>query len=95
MSFKTGTVKHGAPSDISSSVYSLLNKLPIQSFYLTLTDFKDISKRPKGKPDYVSYYFDKTGKRNISSEYCHNENGVVRGSNHWGEEISSCSSNKC
>ena len=27
MSFKTGTVKHGAPSDISSSVYSLLNKL--------------------------------------------------------------------
>lgn len=27
MSFKTGTVKHGAPSDISSSIYSLLNKL--------------------------------------------------------------------
>lgn len=26
MSFKTGTVKHGAPSDISSSIYSLLNK---------------------------------------------------------------------
>lgn len=27
MSFKTGTVKHGAPSDTSSSKYSLLNKL--------------------------------------------------------------------
>lgn len=27
MSFKTGTVKHGAPSDTSSSIYSLLNKL--------------------------------------------------------------------
>ena len=27
MSFKTGTVKHGTPSDISSSIYSLLNKL--------------------------------------------------------------------
>ena len=26
MSFKTGTVKHGAPSDISPSIYSLLNK---------------------------------------------------------------------
>lgn len=25
--FKTGTVKHGAPSDTSSSIYSLLNKL--------------------------------------------------------------------
>ena len=25
--FKTGTVKHGTPSDISSSIYSLLNKL--------------------------------------------------------------------
>jgi len=27
MLFKTGTVKHGAPSDISSSIYSLLNEL--------------------------------------------------------------------
>ena len=27
MSFKTGTVKHGAPSDISYSIYSLLNEL--------------------------------------------------------------------
>ena len=27
MPFKTGTVKHGAPSDISSPIYSLLNKL--------------------------------------------------------------------
>lgn len=37
MSFKTGTVKHGAPSDISSSVYSLLNKL--QNFNNTDTKF--------------------------------------------------------
>ena len=59
-----------------------------QNFHLTLTDFKEISKRPKGKPDYVSYYFDKTGKRKISSEYWYNENGVVRGSDHWGEGIS-------
>ena len=141
MSFKTGTVKHGAPSDISSSIYSLLNKLQNvnnnetkfsldvdrflndlrnaqlyqyngyelfskakelyqryqsgiankNNFYVnTLADFKEISKRPKGKPDYVSYYFDKTGKRKISSEYWYNENGVVRGSDHWGEGISSC-----
>ena len=55
-----------------------------------MADFKEISKRPKDKPDYVSYYFDKTGKRKISSEYWYNENGVVRGSDHWGEEISSC-----
>lgn len=61
------------------------------NFYVnTLADFKEISKRPKGKPDYVSYYFDKTGKRKISSEYWYNENGVVRGSDHWGEGISSC-----
>lgn len=38
----------------------------------------------------MSYYFDKTGKRKISSEYWYNENGVVRGSDHWGEGISSC-----
>ena len=61
------------------------------NFYVnTLADFKEISKRPKGKPDYVSYYFDKTGKRKISSEYWYNENGAVRGSDHWGEGISSC-----
>ena len=54
-----------------------------------MTDFKEISKRPKGKPDYVSYYFDKTGKRKISSEYWYNENGAVRESDHWGEGISS------
>ena len=29
MSSKTGTVKHGAPSNASSSIYSLLNKLQI------------------------------------------------------------------
>ena len=69
--------------------------IPIQSFYLTLADFKEISKIPKGKPDYVSYFFDKTGKRKISSEYWYNENGVVRESDHWGEGISSCGSNKC
>ncbi len=61
------------------------------NFYVdTLADFKEMSKRPNGKPDYVSYYFDKTGKRKISSEYWYNENGVVRGSDHWGEGISSC-----
>lgn len=69
--------------------------ITIQNFRLTLTDFKEISKRPKGKPDYVSYYFDKTGKRKFSSEYWYNENGVVRESDHWGEGISSCGSNKC
>lgn len=63
--------------------------IPIQKFRLTLTDSKEISKRPKGKPDYVSYYFNKIGKRKISSEYWYNENGVVRGSDHWGEGISS------
>lgn len=61
------------------------------NFYVdTLADFKEISKRPTGKPDYVSYYFDNTGRRKISSEYWYNENGVVRGSDHWGEGISSC-----
>ena len=49
MSFKTGTVKHGAHSDISSSIYSLLNKfqmsiIPIQNFHLTLADSQTIKK---------------------------------------------------
>ena len=139
--FKTGNSQKTTPSNASSSIYSLLNKLQNvnnnetkfsldvdrflndlrnaqlyqyngyelfskakelyqryqsgiankNNFYVnTLADFKEISKRPKGKPDYVSYYFDKTGKRKISSEYWYNENGVVRGSDHWGEGISSC-----
>ncbi|MBQ6447085.1 MAG: phage portal protein [Bacillus sp. (in: Bacteria)] len=57
------------------------------NFYInTVAEFDDVDSRPKGKPDYVSYT--KTGK--ISSEYWYTEDGVIRGSNHWGKDVASC-----
>lgn len=52
----------------------------------TMAEFQQISGRPRRKPDYVSY--DRDG--NISSEYWYTEEGVIRGSKHWGENVASC-----
>jgi hypothetical protein len=57
------------------------------NFYInTIGEFEDIDKRPKREPDYVSR--DRDG--NVSSEYWYSEDGVIRGSNHWGKEVASC-----
>ena len=42
--------------------------------------------RPRRQPDYVSR--DRNGK--VSSEYWYTEDGVIRGSDHWGEGVASC-----
>ena len=48
-------------------------------FMGTAADFKSVQ-RPDREPDYVSY---------SGSEYWYSEDGVVRGSNHWGTGIAS------
>lgn len=62
MSFKTGTVKHGAPSDISSSVYSLLNKLQNVNntdtkFLLDVDRFQRYFKKAKGQAGLCELLF--------------------------------------
>lgn len=62
MSFKTGTVKHGAPSDISSSVYSLLNKLQNVNntdtkFSLDVGRFQRNFKKTKGQAGLCELLF--------------------------------------
>ena len=62
MSFKTGTVKHGAPSDISSSIYSLLNKLHIVNnadtkFSLDVGRFQRNFKKTKGQAGLCELLF--------------------------------------
>lgn len=62
MSFKTGTVKHGAPSDISSSVYSLLNKLQNvkntdTKFSLDVGRFQRNFKKTKGQAGLCELLF--------------------------------------
>lgn len=52
----------------------------------TMATFKQMPKRPKGEPDYISR--DRNGK--VSSEYWYTDDGVIRGSNHWGTGIASC-----
>ena len=66
-----------------------------KNYYLNSIGFWESRKtRPKRKPDHISYNIGsiwKTGKIKISSEYWYTEKGVIRGSNHWGMDIASCS----
>lgn len=55
-------------------------------FYNTMCDWKSRKSRPKGKPDYVS----RTRDGRVSSEYWYTDDGVVRGSDHWGKGVASC-----
>lgn len=52
----------------------------------TATVFQEQAKRPRGKPDYVS----KTRDGKVSSEYWYTDEGVIRGSSHWGIDVASC-----
>lgn len=52
----------------------------------TAAVFQKQPKRPRRKPDYVS----KTRDGKVSSEYWYTEEGVIRGSSHWGIDIASC-----
>jgi hypothetical protein len=56
------------------------------NYYLnTIAEFEEV-KRPKRPPDYVS----RTRDGKISSEYWYTDDGVIRGSNHWGAGVASC-----
>ena len=56
-------------------------------FYNTIAKFEPLKSRPRRSPDYVSRNrYD--GK--VSSEYWYTKDGVIRGSDHWGEEVASC-----
>lgn len=52
----------------------------------TMAVFDKVSRRPKDEPDYTSHTRD--GK--VSSEYWYTDDGVIRGSDHWGVGIASC-----
>lgn len=57
------------------------------NFYMnTIAEFKELNKRPNREPDFVS----RTKNGNISSEYWYENDGVIRGSNHWGTNTASC-----
>lgn len=54
-------------------------------FKNTIATFNQ-TERPNREPDFVSR--DRDG--NVSSEYWYTENGVIRGSDHWGTGVASC-----
>ena len=56
-----------------------------QFFWNTVTTYKETT-RPDREPDYVSR--DKFGI--TSSEYWYTDDGVIRGSGHWGTGVASC-----
>lgn len=49
-------------------------------FDYTFTIFEEVNK-PKGEPDYVS---------DSGSRYWYRKDGVIRGSNHWGNGVARC-----
>lgn len=55
-------------------------------FINTIGEFEQIKTRPRRQPDYVS----RTRDGKVSSEYWYTEEGVIRGSNHWGANVASC-----
>ena len=54
----------------------------------TLGVFDQVARRPRKAPDYVSR---NKYTKEISSEYWYTEDGVIRGSKHWGKGVASCS----
>jgi hypothetical protein len=55
--------------------------------YNTVAEFISVKGRPRRRPDYVSRN-KRTGE--VSSEYWYTDDGVIRGSSHWGEGVASC-----
>lgn len=56
------------------------------NFYYNTYGVFEKAIKPDREPDYVSY---SNGK--ISSRYWYTKNGVIRGSDHWGGSVASCS----
>lgn len=57
-----------------------------ENFFInTMAEFEK-TERPNREPDYVSK--DRNG--HISSRYWYTDEGVIRGSNHWGNGVASC-----
>lgn len=54
-------------------------------FINTITNFTEVEK-PKTEPNHISY--NRNGE--ISSMYWYTEEGVIRGSDHWGSGVASC-----
>jgi uncharacterized coiled-coil protein SlyX len=60
-----------------------------ENFFMNSIGYwQSVPKRPRGEPSHVSYNR-RTGKK--SSEYWYTAEGVIRGSDHWGADVASCS----
>lgn len=93
--------EYPAPWDISpeeeynlAAIFTEETATP-ENFFINSIGFWELKKsRPRKKPDHVSYNKSATwrkGKSETSSEYWYTEDGVIRGSDHWGKDVASCS----
>ena len=51
-------------------------------FTQTMAEFKEVLKKPDREPDYTS---------SSGSKYWYSKDGVIRGADHWGDGVASCS----
>lgn len=65
------------------------------NFFLNSIGFWEVRKfRPKREPDHTSLNkreLWRNGRVKTSSEYWYTSDGVIRGSDHWGSDVASCS----
>jgi len=87
--------KHGEMWDLSNEArYDLASEFAQETaneenfFMNSIGYWQSVPKRPRGEPSHVSYNR-RTGKK--SSEYWYTAEGVIRGSDHWGADVASCS----
>lgn len=65
------------------------------NYYLNSIGFWEVRKsRPRREPDHVSLNkreLWRNGRVKNSSEYWYTSDGIIRGSDHWGSDVASCS----
>ena len=94
--YGTGAVLDSSPEDMYELASLFTEDVATKdNYFLNSIGFWEVRKsRPRREPDYVSmnyHDFRHGGKIKKSSEYWYSSDGVIRGSDHWGSDVASCS----
>ncbi len=94
--YGTGTGLDSSPEDMYELASIFTEDVATKdNYFLNSIGFWEVRKsRPRREPDYVSmnyHDFRHGGKVKKSSEYWYSSDGVIRGSDHWGSDVASCS----
>ena len=93
--YGSGTGLDSSPEDMYELASMFTDEVATKdNYFLNSIGFWEVMKsRPKRDPDYASFNRHELyrGKVKKSSEYWYTSDGVIRGSDHWGSDVASCS----